>query len=56
MILSKEISNLIGTLGRIKSSIDILSKTVFNNRHKVIQDLNMAVFYINKAIEELREE
>lgn len=56
MILSKEISNLMGTLGRLKGSIDNLSRTVFSNRQKVIQDLNMAVFYINKAIEELREE
>ncbi len=56
MIFGKEISNLMGILGKIKTSIDDLSRTVFKGRSKVVQDLNMAVFYLNKAIEALREE
>lgn len=56
MIRSKVIADLMGILGRIKNEIDSLGRTVFEGRGKVIQNLNMAVLYLNKAIEALREE
>jgi len=56
MILNKVISDLMGVLGRIKNTIEDLSRTIFKNRSKVIQNLNMAVLYLNRAIEALREE
>lgn len=56
MIFSKEISNLMGILGKLKTSIDSLGRTVFSRKKDVIQNLNMAVMYLNKAIEALREE
>ena len=56
MIISKEIANLMGILGRVKTAIDDLGRTVFKGRSKVIQDLNMAVLYLNRAIETLRDE
>ena len=56
MIISKEISNLMGILGRLQKSIDDLGRTVFNGKSKVIENLNMATLYIKRAIEALREE
>lgn len=56
MILSKEASKLMGVLGTIKTSIEGLSRTMFDNRTKVIQNLNMAVLYLNRAVDALKED
>lgn len=56
MILSKQISKLMSITAMIKNAIDDMRGVVISNRVDIIKNLNMAAYYLDRAIEGLRKE